>query len=384
VIEVAFVLENPWRIENKMASIFTQLNSSMRRTLSGLGFSDAGNETDTFPRRIHRRVSDVVGAARVKYLTFVALIFSVFLYILATHDVERYYQQQNNVSPFHFNPYPKAGGSSDTADSQANTTTASPTYAPTMAVNGTIDGSTTIITDNGSDASLTLFWSITLTMLGWLMMVQIVACIRRGGLSMGGDMAERRRQLHEEQRRAIMEHFRFMQMFGRRQMNPAMMQRLRMAFMQRDFTGDDYEMLMQLDELQNVNATRRGAPSSVINRLPTHRLTQAEIDAMKQASSLSSRDPEAGGGDESKTANDQRKPAGGHHHHQHHHDAAGGDENDDEDAPKCLICLAPYEAGNEVRSLLCLHQFHKSCVDQWLQTNAVCPVCKFHIASEDE
>lgn len=364
-----------------MASIFTQLNSSMRRTLSGLGFSDAGNETDTFPRRIHRRVSDVVGAARMKYLTFVVLILSVFLYILATHDVERYYQHQNNVSPFHFNPYPKSDGSSDTADIPANTTTASPTYAPTMAVNGTVDGGATIITNNGSDSSLTLFWSITLTMLGWLMMVQIVACVRRGGFSVGGDMAERRRQLHEEQRRAIMEHFRFMQMFGRRQMNPAMMQRLRMAFMQRDFTGDDYEMLMQLDELQNVNGARRGAPSSVINRLPTHRLTQAEIDAMKQASSLSSsRDPEAGGDDESKSA-DQRKPSDRHHHHhQHQHDATA----DDEDAPKCLICLAPYEAGNEVRSLLCLHQFHKSCVDQWLQTNAVCPVCKFHIASEEE
>lgn len=348
----------------------------MRRTLSGLGWSDAGNETDTFPRRIHRRVSDVVGAARMKYLTFVVLILSVFLYILATHDVERYYQQQNHVSPFHFNPYPKSGGASDNADNQVNATTASPTYAPTMAVNGTIDSSTTIITDNGSDASLTLFWSITLTMLGWLMMVQIVACVRRGGLSVGGDMAERRRQLHEEQRRAIMEHFRFMQMFGRRQMNPAMMQRLRMAFMQRDFTGDDYEMLMQLDELQNVNATRRGAPSSVINRLPTHRLTQAEIDAMKHASS---RDPEAAAsGDESKATADQRKStaAGGSHSHNH--------EDDDEDAPKCLICLAPYEAGNEVRSLLCLHQFHKSCVDQWLQTNAVCPVCKFHIASENE
>jgi len=50
----------------------------------------------------------------------------------------------------------------------------------------------------------------------------------------------------------------------------------------------------------------------------------------------------------------------------------------DEESAMCAICLDPYENGQEIRMLPCseLHHFHKHCVDQWLQSNRVCPLCK--------
>ena len=42
----------------------------------------------------------------------------------------------------------------------------------------------------------------------------------------------------------------------------------------------------------------------------------------------------------------------------------------------CSICLAPYEEGDDVRIVMCMHRFHKRCIDPWLRTNPTCPVCK--------
>jgi hypothetical protein len=46
---------------------------------------------------------------------------------------------------------------------------------------------------------------------------------------------------------------------------------------------------------------------------------------------------------------------------------------------KCGICLAEYENGDQLRSLACLHSFHKDCVDKWLTINKICPVCRAEI-----
>jgi hypothetical protein len=43
----------------------------------------------------------------------------------------------------------------------------------------------------------------------------------------------------------------------------------------------------------------------------------------------------------------------------------------------CCICLEAYVAGERVRTLPCLHQFHVDCVDKWMARKAQCPVCKF-------
>jgi len=50
----------------------------------------------------------------------------------------------------------------------------------------------------------------------------------------------------------------------------------------------------------------------------------------------------------------------------------------DKDGPnhQCSVCLEGYEAGQEVKSLPCLHRFHSECIDHWLQTSGTCPICK--------
>ena len=45
----------------------------------------------------------------------------------------------------------------------------------------------------------------------------------------------------------------------------------------------------------------------------------------------------------------------------------------------CAICLEEFSNGDKRKTLECLHGFHAQCVDRWLQSNASCPICKFHV-----
>ena len=47
-----------------------------------------------------------------------------------------------------------------------------------------------------------------------------------------------------------------------------------------------------------------------------------------------------------------------------------GDEN------KCMVCMEDFKNEDNLRFLPCLHEFHKNCIDQWLEMKAICPVCK--------
>lgn len=43
----------------------------------------------------------------------------------------------------------------------------------------------------------------------------------------------------------------------------------------------------------------------------------------------------------------------------------------------CLICLEKYREKELYRELpKCKHYFHKKCIDKWLKSNAVCPICR--------
>jgi len=46
----------------------------------------------------------------------------------------------------------------------------------------------------------------------------------------------------------------------------------------------------------------------------------------------------------------------------------------------CLICLEKYKEKELYRELpKCNHYFHKKCIDKWLKSNAVCPICRNNI-----
>ncbi|XP_022950353.1 RING-H2 finger protein ATL74-like [Cucurbita moschata] len=48
------------------------------------------------------------------------------------------------------------------------------------------------------------------------------------------------------------------------------------------------------------------------------------------------------------------------------------------EARNCVICLAEFELGDELRVLPnCKHAFHKGCIDQWLPLRSLlCPLCR--------
>ena len=52
-----------------------------------------------------------------------------------------------------------------------------------------------------------------------------------------------------------------------------------------------------------------------------------------------------------------------------------------ESSKTCAICLCEFEVGEKVCALPCddSHIFHIKCIEQWLETNSVCPVCRTFI-----
>ncbi|CAE7523447.1 HIP1, partial [Symbiodinium sp. CCMP2456] len=46
----------------------------------------------------------------------------------------------------------------------------------------------------------------------------------------------------------------------------------------------------------------------------------------------------------------------------------------------CVICHEQLMAGDDVRRLPCCHMFHRSCIDRWMHTKAVCPLDKLTAA----
>lgn len=42
---------------------------------------------------------------------------------------------------------------------------------------------------------------------------------------------------------------------------------------------------------------------------------------------------------------------------------------------ECQICRDKFEVGDVMRTLPCIHSYHKECVDRWLRINRSCPVC---------
>lgn len=43
---------------------------------------------------------------------------------------------------------------------------------------------------------------------------------------------------------------------------------------------------------------------------------------------------------------------------------------------ECRICLSTFSEGENVKTLPCLHIYHQSCIDNWLQRKGDCPICR--------
>mmetsp|Transcript_5830 Transcript_5830/g.24108 ORF Transcript_5830/g.24108 Transcript_5830/m.24108 type:complete len:143 (+) Transcript_5830:2607-3035(+) len=96
----------------------------------------------------------------------------------------------------------------------------------------------------------------------------------------------------------------------------------------RDFTEDDYERLLALDNV----VERRGVSAPALRRMP--------CSEWGDASPSSAPPPSC------------------------------------EDHARCAVCLEDYAEGESLRHLPCLHSYHAGCVDRWFEHSVECPVCK--------
>lgn len=56
-----------------------------------------------------------------------------------------------------------------------------------------------------------------------------------------------------------------------------------------------------------------------------------------------------------------------------------------EDEPVCSICLSEFEKDDVLKRIpACNHEFHKSCIEQWLCQHTSCPMCRVEIGSEPQ
>ncbi|CAF0918248.1 unnamed protein product, partial [Brachionus calyciflorus] len=91
---------------------------------------------------------------------------------------------------------------------------------------------------------------------------------------------------------------------------------------QRDFTADDYDSLLRLDEL---NGVKKCLNKQEIESLPTFQFRE---------------------------------------------------NNETPEENTCSICFEVYTTKDKLTSLACLHKFHKNCIKDWLKESRQCPLCK--------
>ncbi|CAI9092375.1 OLC1v1027595C1 [Oldenlandia corymbosa var. corymbosa] len=135
--------------------------------------------------------------------------------------------------------------------------------------------------------------------------------------------------------------------------------RLQLALLDREFDDLDYETLRALDA-DNV-PTGPSMTDEEINALPVHKY---KVSGPESTSSPSVQPAT------SSSAEKKQDPS----------NANGGVKASDDELT-CSVCLEQVNAGELVRSLPCLHQFHVNCIDPWLRQQGTCPVCKFRAGS---
>ncbi|GAB2288669.1 E3 ubiquitin-protein ligase sdir1 [Dionaea muscipula] len=134
--------------------------------------------------------------------------------------------------------------------------------------------------------------------------------------------------------------------------------RLQLALLDREFDDLDYETLRALD------ADNPGAPSmseEEINALPVHKY---KVSAPQSAGSSV-----------------QQTSASASSENKQEISITVGSSKGLDDELTCSVCLEQVNAGELIRSLPCLHQFHANCIDPWLRQQGTCPVCKYKAGS---
>lgn len=54
-----------------------------------------------------------------------------------------------------------------------------------------------------------------------------------------------------------------------------------------------------------------------------------------------------------------------------------------EETHRCCICLQQYKIEEKIVEMYCNHLFHPECIDEWLNYNPSCPICRMDIINEN-
>lgn len=128
---------------------------------------------------------------------------------------------------------------------------------------------------------------------------------------------------------------------------PLSLESLRLVMRDSDFSGNDYDALMQFHEEATL-AQSIGATQAEIDRYPLRVLSNPHDDLLECS--------------EQEQRIHQQSP--------HSRNYSG---------QECSICLEAYQINDRVRRIPCMHEFHVHCIDPWLSHKAVCPICKHPI-----
>eukprot|EP01038_Epipyxis_sp_PR26KG_P007519 gene7519-10242_t len=283
---------------------------------NGNNDSDDDNSTSSntsFTGRNYFRLSNMFGY-KLSWFLYSALLF-LFFFMAVISEMSEYKMNMDN-QPQHSPTIRSTKSKSQIFDIQLElSNTSIMTNGSTILNNTTIPIATR--SNPAGSTHISFVSSLLISLFSWLALIQVLRFIRNSSLPEATRSRRNETQLLAQ-----------LSLLNNGNLPRGLSNRLRLAMMQRDFTGDDYEMLQQLDEFRGSQSPgHHGASESEINRLPLHVITTADIEA----------DP----------------------------------------YNSCNICLAPYEINEEIRTIVCMHKFHKHCIDTWLRTNATCPVCKF-------
>lgn len=285
-------------------------------TRVGIRSNDDGPEGTPLSSRIYRRFQATFGP-KLPYVIYGCVLFVLFcLAVNGSADGIAAVTKSTIINHSQQNPSLRGSQTEPLADgSQVVDSTAAPNSATSHPA---------------KNQSASFYVSMFLSFLTWVTIIQVVRCLRRIRYSQAISTSGTAMQ-SAGSAELLMQLFRNRHIGGG---NPAVTNRLHMALLQRDFNGDDYEMLQTLDQDLSPHA-RRGASQPEIDTLPVHTVTPIEAA-----------------------------------------------ECEDHGEQTCNICLGPYEIREEVRTLPCMHKFHKNCIDTWLRERAICPVCKHHSMSQ--
>lgn len=314
------------RVHNMLAAI--------RRSMQSLGMPENTNSTASFSQQVYDYFKQRFGP-RLKYLLFSGITTLLLFYMLIVDAGERQIAHQHEMFLEQRAEHLKHQNETKLVDA-----------APAIS-NSSTSNNTTHHHISHEDNTGSLWMSLLLSFISWMAIIQVIRHIRNAQSSrspFGRSRLAQREQMMIAQ---------FMQLSRSGAIPANIANRLRVMMLQRDFTGDDYEMLQQLDDVRfgGGAVVDRGATIETISNLPTHRVTAQDL-----------------------TANQQDEETG--RHQQRIQDAP---EEDSNPLGRCNICLAEYREGEEVKTLPCLHRFHTECLDPWLRLNAVCPICKLEV-----